>query len=193
MYSWLLRWICLSLKQEMMWAKGLWTPILWALHGRSGWRASSASAPPPHHSPCCVFGLRSVGCKQLMSYCLCNNVSLNLSLWWWILLPFSTRVIHSFPWNLLSYTLSSEEILTQKTRMLFWSVWTLLTELLLWTGETSVSKCKGFMVGHLGSRCCTIPKSPGRKRAEPGAVQEECSAESPFVIQGHRTHKSSLL
>lgn len=51
---------------------------------RSGWRASSASPPPPpHRAPCCVFGLRNVGCKQFMSYWLCSNVNSNLGLCWW--------------------------------------------------------------------------------------------------------------
>lgn len=60
--------------------------------------------------------------------------------------------------------------------------------MLLWTGETSVSKSKGFMTGYLG----TLPKSPVRKRAEPGALWEEYSTELPFVIQGHRKHKIRL-
>lgn len=65
------------------------------------------------------------------------------------------------------------------------------TELLLWTGETSVRKSKGFMVEHLGLRCC-----PGDSQItweeEGWAVQEEYSTELPFVIQGHRTHKIQL-
>lgn len=48
------------------------------------------------------------------------------------------------------------------------------------------------MVGHQDLRCCTLPKSPGRKRAEPGAGQEDYSTELPFVIQGHRAHKIKL-
>lgn len=129
MYSWLLWWICLSLKQEIMCAKGLWTYIFISGH-------YTAELGEGHLQPLlllltmllAVFGLRIVGCKQLVSYCFCNNVNLNLSLWWWILLPFSTRVNLSFSWNLLSYILSSEEILIQKNRMFFWSVWTLHTQ-----------------------------------------------------------------
>lgn len=161
--------------------------------GRSGWRASSASPPPPHRAPCCVFGLRNVGCKQFMSYWLCSNVNSNLGLCWWTFITLFNQ---------------SNFLISVKSAVLYFIQW----------GDTDTEKQDVFLeclnIAHRvtpldrGDICKQVQKfhgwAPGLEmllpsqitwemmRAEPGAVQEEQSTELPFVIKGHRTHKIKI-